>query len=231
MALVVHPEGTQVSGSIGGTTWSHNRFGAYKRNRTVPVNPNTDIQVQTRNILKSLAIGWETFLTQAERDAWKVYADNVPWVNRLGQSVFLTGSNMFIRTNVARQLAGPAYLATAPIVFDLAPAELLLAVTASEATQNLSVTFDDALTWVDTANAFQSVAVGLPQNPNIRFFGGPFRLTLPILGSVSSPETSPFDVASPWPFSEGQRLWVQTRIGFADGRLSTFARVNFLADA
>jgi hypothetical protein len=231
MALVVHPEGTQVSGSIGGTVWSHNRFGAYKRNRTVPVNPNTDRQAATRNVMRSLTIGWETYLTQAERDAWKVYADNVPWLNRLGQSVLLTGMNMFVRTNVARQLAGPAYLATAPAIFDLAPAELVLGISASEATQELTVVFDDTLPWVDETGAFESIAMGLPQNPGIQFFGGPWRLGAPILGSPGAPETAPYTLDAPYPFTEGQRIWVQTRIGLADGRLSDFARVNFLAEA
>jgi len=231
MALVVLPEGTQISGSAGGTTWSHNRFGAYKRNRSVPVNPNTDRQVAIRNLTRALSIAWATELTQAQRDAWELYAANVSWVNKLGQSVLLTGLNHFVRSNASRQQAGLARVDAGPVIFTLAPAELALVVTASEATQLLSVVYDDALDWCDEDGAFQSVFMGLPKNGCIKFFGGPWRFADVIEGDSVTPPTSPASIAVPFPIAEGQRIWVQTRIGFADGRLSEFARYNFLVAA
>lgn len=229
MALIVLPEGTQVSGSIGGTTYSRNRFGAYKRSRSVPVNPNSGRQVAARNAVKALAIGWDQILTQGQRDAWNLYAANVPWTNRLGQVVSLTGLNMYLRTNSSRIAAGVAQVATAPAIFDLAPAELSLSVAASEATQLLTVSFQDGVEWSDTDGGYQSVAMGQPQNAGIGFFGGPWRLAPPLIGDTALPLTSPVDVAAPFPFVSGQRIWVQTRIGLPDGRLSSFARVDFLA--
>lgn len=231
MALVVLPEGMQVSGSIGGTTWSHNRFGAYKRNRSIPVNPRTDIQVAVRNRVRNLSIIWAEDLTQGQRDAWSLYAANVPWQNRLGQTVQLTGLNMYIRSNVPIQTAGIARQDTAPTVFTLAAAEEALVVTASEATQILTVGFQEGGGWSDVDDGFQSVALGIPQNPGIVFFNGPWRLAPPMLGDTAIGLTTPQELAAPFPFAEGQRLWVQTRIGLPDGRLSNFARVNFLADA
>jgi len=41
----------------------------------------------------------------------------------------------------------------------------------------------------------------------------------------------PAVIASPFPFAEGNRIWVRSRVGRADGRLSEFAEVNFLGDA
>ena len=38
-----------LSGSLGGITASHNRFGAYLRERVIPVNPGTQPQVIVRN--------------------------------------------------------------------------------------------------------------------------------------------------------------------------------------
>lgn len=232
MALIFLPDGADIRGSIGGTVYSRNRSGNYKRGRTVPVNPNTDAQVEVRNAMRSLTIAWQTLLTEAQRQGWSQYADNVPWVNKLGQTVKLTGLNMYCRSNVPRIQNGLAVIDDAPTVFDLAPAELALVVTASEAAQTLSVAFDDTQPWASEDGAFQSFLMGLPQNDSITFFGGPFASAGVILGDNGTPPTSPQILSSlPFSFAAGQRLWVRSRIGLADGRLSEFAQVNFLAVA
>jgi hypothetical protein len=231
MALIVLPEGTQVSGSIGGTTYARNRFGAYKRSRTVPVNPQSDAQVAARNRVANLSQAWSETLTANQRAAWDVYAAAVPWVNKLGQAVFITGFNHYVRSNAARLAAGLARVDDGPTTLELATPEGALAVTATEAGQTLSVTFDDAAAWCDLDGAFESVQMGIPQNPGRTFFGGPWRLCTPILGDSVAPPASPVAPAVPWPIAEGQRLWVRTRIGLPDGRLSGFAQVNFLAGA
>lgn len=229
MALVVLPEGTQISGSIGGTTWSHNRFGAYKRNRSVPVNPNTDRQVAVRNAVRSIAIAWQNTLTAAQRAAWNTYALNVTWVNHLGQTVKLTGLNHYVRSNTPRVQNGIPRVDAAPTIFNLATAELALAVTASEATQALTVDGDGAAAWVGEADAWQFVSMGLPQNSGITFFGGPYKQISAIPGA--GPPPFPAVIAAAFPFVEGQRIWVRTRIARGDGRLSEFAIVNFLGAA
>lgn len=229
MALIVHPEGTQVSGSIGGTTFSHNRFGAYKRNRAVPVNPNTDRQVVVRNIVRALTIAWQNTLTQGQRDAWNVYAANVSWLNRLGQSVKLTGLNHYVRSNTPRLQCLLARVDAAPGIQNLASAELALGCSASEATQTATVTFDDTADWTSEDGAGQIFYGGLPQNGSIAFFGGPYRYIGSSHGDSIVPIVSPELVLWPFPFVEGQRLWLRTRISRADGRLSEFAQVNFLA--
>lgn len=229
MALVVLPEGTQISGSIGGTTYSHNRYGAYKRNRSIPVNPNTDRQVHVRNIVRGLTIRWNTILTQLERDAWETYAGNVTWVNRLGQSVHLTGLNHFVRSNTPR-VQGPgvgSIIDAAPVIFNLATAELDLSATASEATQDLTIDGDGTGAWIGEAGAWQFFSMGLPQNAAINFFGGPWRLITSTPGA--GPPPFPIVIATAWPFADGQRLWLRSRISRGDGRLSEFAQVNFLA--
>jgi hypothetical protein len=231
MALVVLPEGTQVSGSIGGTTYARNRFGAYKRSRSVPVNPSSDRQVLARNRLDSLAVAWSNTLTAAQRDGWNAYAAVVPWLNALGQSVFITGFNHYVRSNSARLNAALARVDDAPAILDVAEAELALTCSASEATQLLTLGFDDTQAWADEDGAFQQVQMGLPQNPGRTFFGGPWRLCAPILGDSMAPPASPVNPAVVFPVQEGQRIWVRTRIGRADGRLSAFAQVNFLCAA
>lgn len=231
MTLIRFAEGQQRSGSIGATVFSHNRFGAYIRARSIPVNPNTARQVISRNIARSLSIAWQNTLTQDQRDAWNVYAANVSWQNKLGDTVHLTGLNHYMRSNAPRldPLVALARLDDAPTVYTLATAELALDCSASEATQEVTCAFDDTALWAAEVGAFQSFSFGLPKNGGIAFFGGPYRVGGSFLG-VAVP-AGPAVIASPFPFAEGNRLWVRSRIGRADGRLSEFAEVNFLGEA
>jgi hypothetical protein len=231
MALVVLPEGQQRSGSAGGTVWSRNRFGAYIRNRTVPVNPNTDRQVAIRNAVRALTIAWHNTLTQAQRNAWEAYAANVVWKNKLGQSVLLTGLNHYVRSNTPRMQVFLSRVDDAPSIFNLGAAELELSCTASAATQLATLGWDDTADWNSEDGAGQLFYGGLPQNPNIKFFGGPYRLVHLVQGDSASPPVSPSIQPWGWPFADGQRLWLRTRITRADGRLSEFAQINFLAAA
>lgn len=231
MALIVLPGGEQRSGSTGGITYSRNRFGAYMRSRSVPVNPNTDRQVNVRNQVRACSIAWENVLTQTQRDEWETYAANVVWQNKLGQSVLLTGLNHFIRSNVPRLQVGMARVDDGPKIFNLGTAELELACSASEATQLADIVFDPAAAWASEDGAAEIFYGGIPRNAAIKFFGGPWRLIGPTLGDSITPPTSPASVAWPWPFADGQRLWLRSRITRADGRLSEFARVNFLPAA
>jgi len=231
MALVVLPEGQQRSGKQGGMVWSHNAGGPYVRNRGIPTNPNTDRQIAVRNAMRTLSIAWNTILTQAERDAWEVYGANVSWKNRVGATIFLGGLNQYVRSNSPLLINGLTRIDAAPTSYLLAAAEEDLVVTASEATQVASIAFDDSPDWVDEDGAYQFVYGGLPQNASKKFFKGPYRLMGLISGDSSTPPTTPASLAWPWPFAENNRLWCQTRIIRADGRLSEFAQTNFLGGA
>lgn len=229
MALIRFAEGQQRSGSVGGTVFSHNRSGAYIRARSVPVNPNTARQVVVRNAARSISIAWQNTLTQAQRDAWNVYAANVTWTNKLGDAINLTGLNHYLRSNAPRVQSGIPRVDVAPVIFNLATAELDLVVSASEATQIITIDGDPAAAWVGEADAWQFFSMGIPQNAGINFFGGPYRLLQAVPGA--GPPPFPALPAAVFPFAEGQRIWVRSRIARGDGRLSEFAEVNFLAIA
>ncbi len=231
MTLIRFAEGQQRSGSIGATVFSHNRFGAYIRARSVPVNPNTARQVGVRNVVRSLAIAWNNALTQVQRDLWEVYAANTTWTNKLGDSVNLTGLNHFIRSNTPRLLAGLVRIDDGPPPVGLATAELALSVTASEATQLITIAFDDSAPWNNEDLGLQVFYMGIPKNGGIKFFGGPYRKVLSHFGSLAAPIASPVATATVFPFTEGLRIWVRSRVSRADGRLSEFAEVNFLSAA
>jgi hypothetical protein len=229
MALIRFAEGQQRSGSIGATVYSHNRSGQYIRARSVPVNPNTERQVDVRNAARSLSINWENLLTQGERDAWDVYAANVGWVNKLGDAIHLTGLNHYIRSNTQSLAIGKPRIDAAPVIFNLAEAELSLAANASEATQQLTIAYNDNKPWATEPGAFQFFYMGMPQNAGIKFFASPYRFLN--VADGSTPAVSPLVVDGAFPFAAGQRIWIKTRILRADGRLSEFASQNFLAAA
>lgn len=233
MALIRFGEGQQRSGSLGASVYSHNRYGAYIRARSVPVNPSSDRQVAVRGYLQAISIAWNNTLTQVQRDAWEVYAAGVTWRNRLGDMVHLTGLAHYIRSNSPRLLCGLARIDVAPSVLTIAVAEQALVPSASEATQQLSIAYDDTADWCDEDGGFQIFYMGIPQNASRKFFGGPYRHLACVEGDAITPPTSPeATIDTPdWPFAEGQRIWVQSRIGRADGRLSEFAQANFLAVA
>jgi hypothetical protein len=229
MALVTLPGGEQRSGKIGGQVFSHNRGGPYIRSRGIPVNPQTDRQVAVRTAVRNLAIFWETQLAQAQRDAWDVYAAAVNWVNRLGQSIKLTGMNHFVRCNTQRTISTIARIDQAPAIQDIGDAEDQMACTASEGTQDLTINGNPAAPWLVAADGWQFYYLGIPQNASRKFFGGPYRFVTAVPGA--GPPPFPVVIASPWVFQEGQRLWLRSRIQRADGRLSEFAQINFLAAA
>ena len=229
MALVVLPEGQQRSGKQGGIVWSHNAGGPYVRSRSIPVNPNTDRQVAVRNGVRALSIAWDLTLTQVQRDAWDLYAANVSWTNRLGQVITLTGLNHYVRSNTFRLVSGIARIDAAPVIFDLATAEGALSATGSEATQDLTIDGDPAGLWIGEASAWQAYYMGRPQNASRKFYGGPWRLLTVVPGA--GPPPFPVVIAAQFPFADGQRIWLRSRVARGDGRLSEFAQVNFLGAA
>ena len=82
-------------GSIGGTTFSRNRYGAYARKRVVPVNPRTSEQVRARTTFQAAVTAWRQ-LTDAQRAAWSNYAAQTPVQDKLGATIYLTGLQAFM---------------------------------------------------------------------------------------------------------------------------------------
>ena len=145
MALTI--DGVPVSGSVGYTTHARNRAGAYTRNRTKPVNPNSTRQTTVRSGFAAAVDAWTNTLTDTQRAEWNLYAANVPWLNKAGQSMRMTGQNAFIRFYSFYQSCGlvPTSL-TAPIIFD----------TSSIAVTGNSVSVDNSVAATFTAALAQN---------------------------------------------------------------------------
>lgn len=232
MALIRTGGGIQqISGSMGGTVFSRNRYGAYMRARSVPVNPNSAAQQAVRSDLAYLVEQWSAVLTVAQRAAWAVYAASINFTNALGETIKITGFNHFIRSNVSLLNNALTYVPDGPVVLSLPGADPSFEVTLSEATQEVSVTFDDTAAWVDEDDAFMTIHQGMPQLATRNFFGGPFRRVGVLLGDSVTPLTSPQTVALDFSVAEDQKDWIQGRIGRADSRLSELFRAEAIVAA
>jgi hypothetical protein len=232
MALVKYGGGiVQMAGSIAGNVFARNRSGNYARARTVPVNPNSSNQQAARNAVSTAVTRWANTLTAAQRTAWSLYAANVAMLNRLGESINLSGFNHYVRSNSLLLRNGETPVDAGPTDFSLPETDSLFSVAGSEATQLLTVTFDDALAWASEDDGFMMIFMGMPQNAQINFFAGPWNLAGVIDGDLAIPITSPQTMTAPRIITQGQRVWVYARIVRADGRVSTRFRTDFSAGA
>lgn len=227
MSLVRYGGGVvQMSGSIAGNTFARNRSGNYVRARTTPVNPQSALQTAVRASIAFLTAAWSQTLTALQRAAWNNYADNVAMKNRLGETIYLSGFNHFIRSNVLIKVYGGTVVAAGPTALELPEQDPTFAIAASEATQVITVTYDDTLEWCDEDGGYLWLFQGLPQNPQRNFFNGPWKQGVPVEGDGAVPPTSTESFAAVMPFQETQHLWMYARIQRADGRLSEAFRAD-----
>ncbi len=222
---------SQASGSLDGTVFSHNSSGRYVRNRTIPVNPNTARQTVIRAIFGGLSSSWASTLTQAQRDSWEVYAQNVPSNNRVGDTIHLSGFLHYCRSNTPRVKAGIAAVAAGPTELTLPEKDTSLSVTAQASLQQLFIVFDNSLAWANQIGGALLISVGLPQPASRNFFDGHYRFAGSALGTAGPPPVSPSVINSPFVFAAGQKLWIRVRITRSDARLSTFFTATAIAQA
>jgi hypothetical protein len=208
--------GGQLSGSVGGVVASHNKGGQYLRNRSIPTNPNSGQQQRARNDFASASIGWRA-LTTLQRSAWESYAAQTPVLNRLGESITISGFNMYVRTNSFRLQCGATVLAAAPI----SPGASSLGNIASSAISAASgISFVTA-----SANALGPVFVsmGPALSPGVLAFSGPYSgyyadTTMLATGFVDQTDSlSPLRYGVPL---QGERRPIRVAGSDTDGRLS-----------
>ena len=197
---------TSASGSLGGITASSNRGGQYLRARLIPTDPISELQATRRAVFGEASAVWLQNLSESQRDAWDLYAENSPVTNSLGDPILLSGHQMFIRTETITKLIGVGQIVDAPTVFGLGPSTIIGQITLTPLTTNVVVPGIPADTTVIQY-------AGRPQNASVSFFRGPWRF-------VTSDTTSPVGGTNPWPAAVDQRQWVAHRQLNDDGRLS-----------
>jgi hypothetical protein len=178
-----------------------------------------------------LTTRWAQTLTQAQRDAWDLYGESVAMTNRLGQVIYLTGFNQFLRSNVILTTHTGLIRDDGPTIFELPDQDPTYAIVASEGSQVISSAYDAALAWANETGAFLWFFQGTPQNPQRTFFNGPWRFLGTQAGVDGAPPASPKDNVAQFAIAEGQRLWCYARIQRLDGRISEPFQVDILVGA
>jgi hypothetical protein len=102
-----------IRGSIAGTTFSRNGNAAYMRNRATPVNPRSTGQTLSRTALAYVSTLWRS-LTQPLQDGWKALAATVPYQDKMGNTSFYSGFQLFVKLNKTLQSNGLATIQAAP---------------------------------------------------------------------------------------------------------------------
>lgn len=167
----------------------------------------------------TLAPYWGETLDQAQRDAWDMYASNVPWTNPLGETIFLTGQQHFLRCNIPRIPYALAIVPDAPETNDLGTFTAPTLVSARSDNQ-FNIGFTNTDEWASTDGGYLLPYAGKHQGPGRAFYKGPWRAMSAIIGAEIPPE-SPAAIGTTYPpLNEGNIVWVRCRIIQPDGRLS-----------
>lgn len=176
-----------LSGSIGSTTASHNKFGSYFRSRVIPVNPNTGRQQTVRANFATLVNTWTTTLTPAQRIDWNNWADNTTIQGKDGSPINITGQNAYVRFNTARLQLGGARVDVAPTIFNNGTPITAFNSTLGGTNGDIGATAGAFSTTVTigggaSADGDLSVFLGGPINISRGFFKGPYQFstTIPI---------------------------------------------------
>ena len=173
-------------GKINGTVHSKNRSGAYMRNKTSPVNPQTSFQSAVRASFAQFSQGWRS-LTQVARDSWSSVVDQFSSTNVFGDNVKPTGANLYIALNRIIDTIGGVAITLPPI-----PA----AVTAVDTISIDPDISDDSIlvTYTPAIPATQTVAVYAtrPQSAGISFVKNKYRF----IEAIVAADVSPYDIST-----------------------------------
>lgn len=175
------------SGSIGGTVYSRNRYGLYMRTRSIPVNPQSAYQQTQRNHIAQASQFWGG-LTDAQRAAWRSWAQNNPITDRLGMSQVLTGHAACVKLNARLLYSENGMISLPPAV---APPDgfTAFALTADLGAGNFEIVF--AATPVGANNKY-IVSAAVVDSPGQAYFNGLFKQ----LPASSANATSPYGCQS-----------------------------------
>lgn len=241
MKFTPGPAIAAASGSIGGTTFSHNRFGAYTRKRAIPTDPNSDRQQTVKSNFSYLSSLWNLSLTESQRQGWAEYGANVPRIDTLGQTHYLTGLQWFVGCNTLRLQQGGSVLTAAPTIFNRGEMPGLTSIipfgdppnnpsgftylNLNDGNPTINLLFDSEL----EAGAQLMIYMGRPQNPTINFYKAPWRFW----GSATTTEQTQVSLPAggappalgpiPYAYTVGQAAFVRLRLLYSDGRYTPAA--------
>lgn len=83
---------------LNGSVLAKNKGGNYMRNKTTPVNPQTEAQMIKRAQFGALSAAYRS-LSAADIDKWNAAAANFPYTDIFGDSRTLSGSQLYVKLN------------------------------------------------------------------------------------------------------------------------------------
>lgn len=211
----------QAAGKIGGTVFARNKTGLYARNWAKPTNPNSARQVDQRGWLTAAASAWKV-LTDTQRAAWNEYAAGTPVMNRLGETVHLTGQNFYMKLNILRLQANLATDPTAPGSPGTGNDPLIEDIELNDGGSAVANAILSTLSEYYTAATDRIFAyVGLPVSPGVNFYKGPWFWAGVLPGNTVQPmEFIDLSTNTGITMIAGQSRYVAFRMLNADGKVS-----------
>ncbi len=173
-------------GKVNGTVHSKNRFGAYMRNKTSPVNPQTTFQSAVRNSFTQFAQGWRS-LTQAQRLSWSGAVDSFAKTNVFGDLTKLTGSNLYMSINRILDTIGSSPLTSPPLPAAVEAVDSM-SVAALAGAGTMIVTYAPAI----AANQTTAIFATAPVSAGVNFVKNKYRH----IENIVTADASPYDIAT-----------------------------------
>ena len=215
----------QLSGTIAGLVFSHNRNGAYVRQRALPINPLTNMQSKIRSIFAGSANAW-SITTDIQKTAWRAYAQTMPLVDSLGQSYFISGFNAYVRGNSFRLYNALASIADGPVQggqatpMNVIPQAITLLDSTSAVPNTIRVNTSAVQGFARASNdTVLQVSLGPILPAGVLFFSTPFQVKGSIPGDSASPPGI-VDIPAGLVLEIGQRLAIGLRWADAEARVS-----------
>lgn len=223
----ISPLTSCLSGSIGDLTATGNQYARYCIDKINPVQPGTSAQGRVLAAMKNAIVAWKA-LTPLQRASWDPYAASVRVPARCRHDgINLTGRDWYVGQFILRQLFGGSSPASGPTVLtrpSFSPLEIRYSVGfAPPPPLTFRVFFDATDEWVSETGARLLIYQSPPVPDHLNAWYGTYRFHYALLGSASSPPTSPatinlaFGLVPP----AGTRLFWKVRVIRADGRYTS----------
>ena len=157
-------------GSIGGTTFSRNRGGAYSRNRTIPTDPATAAQIAQRARFATISASWAT-LTDAQRNTWQQAVSEYVYTDVFGKAHVYSPFVLFQQCNLNLLLIGSTMITEA-----VPPQEKInyegLTITATSVVQDIVINTGISQAGPNQATAYYATPM---YSPGISYVKNKFR--------------------------------------------------------
>ena len=209
---------TDIRGSIGGTTFTRGASGAVARQRVKGINRATPLQSARRAMVSALSQQWSKTLTPPERTDWNNYAAATNFLNKVGDTIQISGLACFIRSNTLRRMAGLAVTALAPTTPGQG-AGCVTTFTANVADGKINVAEPSAGFDKSTVGEYLLVFAAAPMNAGRVANPTGWKLLCVIAGAVI-PVTFPVETLAPYTCILGQQLGISVTHIDKDGRVS-----------